>query len=29
MDRQKVLSKFDEVGMKGLQRFIEIEQELA
>jgi 5'-3' exonuclease len=29
LDREKVLSKFDEVEMRGLQRFIEIEQELA
>ncbi|WP_428908873.1 5'-3' exonuclease [Niallia sp. Krafla_26] len=29
VNRNKVLEKFDEVGMKGLQRFIEVEQELA
>ena len=29
LDREKVLYKFNEVGMKGLQRFIEVEQELA
>jgi len=29
IDRNKILDKFDEVGMKGLHRFIEIEQELA
>jgi 5'-3' exonuclease len=29
LDHEKVLNKFNEVGMKGLQRFIEIEQKYA
>ncbi|WP_338470029.1 5'-3' exonuclease H3TH domain-containing protein [Niallia sp. XMNu-256] len=29
MDRNKALAKFDEVGMKGLYRFIEVEEKLA
>ena len=29
MDRNKATAKFDEVEMKGLHRFIEVEQELA